>query len=161
MHDSRIIANRFIELARADRRFFTPMQLLKLVYIAHGWMLGLYARPLIRDEIQAWQYGPVIPTIYNEVRSYRGAAIDRELNAPDEDLDPAEADIVRQVYQQYGYMSGIQLSAITHAAGTPWSDMYEPGAFGIPIRNDLIQEHYQSLLRQRAAAAAAAATQPH
>lgn len=35
MHDSRIIANRFLELAERNGDTLTPMQVLKLVYIAH------------------------------------------------------------------------------------------------------------------------------
>src|SRR5437870_2146380 len=42
MHDSRTVANHFLRLAREKGDFLTPMQVLKLVYIAHGWMLGLY-----------------------------------------------------------------------------------------------------------------------
>ncbi|MBV9510077.1 MAG: DUF4065 domain-containing protein, partial [Caulobacteraceae bacterium] len=82
MHDSRTVANRFLELARERGQMLTPMQLLKLVYIAHGWMLGLAGRPLIRDEVQAWQYGPVIPPLYNAVRSYRRDPVSQSLAQP-------------------------------------------------------------------------------
>lgn len=150
MHDSRVIANRFIELARADRGAFTPMQLLKLVYIAHGWMLGLYGRPLIKDDIQAWQYGPVIPRLYNEVREYKGSPVTKSIaNVSGEAIDRQEDSIIEQVYDRYGHMSGIDLSAITHAPNTPWSQTYVPGVFATPIGNDLIQHHYQHLIRQR------------
>ena len=57
MFESLTVADGFLELSRERHRALTPMQLLKLVYIAHGWRLGLYGKPLIRDEIQAWQYG--------------------------------------------------------------------------------------------------------
>jgi uncharacterized phage-associated protein len=56
------VANRFLELAEAEGRSLTPLQLMKLVYIAHGWMLGIHQRPLIKDHIEAWKLGPVIPT---------------------------------------------------------------------------------------------------
>ncbi len=31
------------------------MQLIKLVYLCHGWTMGLYSRPLI-ENVEAWQY---------------------------------------------------------------------------------------------------------
>lgn len=31
------VANEFIGLGKQDNKHFTPMQLLKLTYIAHGW----------------------------------------------------------------------------------------------------------------------------
>ncbi|WP_131993555.1 type II toxin-antitoxin system antitoxin SocA domain-containing protein [Dokdonella fugitiva] len=40
------------------------MQLLKLVYLCHAWTLGLLGRPLLREEVQAWRYGPVFPALY-------------------------------------------------------------------------------------------------
>jgi len=121
------------------------MQLLKLVYIAHGWSLGLYGLPLIRDEVQAWQYGPVIPQLYNRIRNYRSMPITHDIRSFDNDLSPREADLVRQVFQIYGDKSGPELSRITHAEGTPWRKTYVPGSFGLTIPNDLIEDHYKRL----------------
>lgn len=148
MKDSKTVANRFLELAEQAGDTLTPMQLLKLVYIAHGWMLGLNGRPLIRDEVQAWQYGPVIPRLYNAVRDFRSNPIVGRIGAPDEVLTAAEDDIVRQTYNVYGKYSGPALSRITHASGTPWSLTYRPGAFGVVMSNDLIEDHYQRLAQR-------------
>lgn len=146
MHDSRTIANRLLQLARAGGKPLTPMQVLKLVYIAHGWMLGLYGRPLIRDDVQAWQYGPVIPKLYNAMRSYGGGVVTSEITAPaNDDLDGQEEDIVRQVFELYGSKTGPALSRLTHADGTPWDLTYEPGSFGLVIPTDTIRDHYVRL----------------
>ena len=53
----------------------TPMQLLKLVYIAHGHMLGEHGMPLLDEPIQAWQYGPVVNSVYQAVRHYGSAPV--------------------------------------------------------------------------------------
>ena len=146
MHDSRTVANRFLDLAAKAQDYLTPMQVLKLVYIAHGWMLGLYGRPLIRDDVQAWQYGPVIPTLYNEMREYRSAPVTRQLRSPSHDaLSATEDDLVCQVYKIYGKKSGPALSRLTHAEGTPWALTYRPGTFGLVIPTDIIEDHYQQL----------------
>lgn len=141
------IADRFLGLAQAQGGALTPMQVLKLVYIAHGWMLGLYGRPLIDDEIQAWQYGPVIPRLYNVMRKFKAGHVKGPLAASTETLSSQESDIVRQVYEIYGAMSGPALSRMTHAAGTPWQRTYTDGVFGIPIPNDIIEDHYASRAR--------------
>lgn len=145
MHDSRVVANRFLELAKSAGDSLTPMQLLKLVYIAHGWMLGLYGRPLIRDRVEAWQYGPVIPKLYNHIRGYRSHPVDRTIPAPNETLAPHESSIVKQVYDIYGAMTGPALSRLTHASQTPWDLTYMPDEFGIEISNDIIEDHYRRL----------------
>ncbi len=145
MHDCRAVANRFLDLAWKSGDALTPMQVLKLVYIAHGWMLGLYGRPLIRDEVQAWQYGPVIPVLYNAMRDYGGAPVTAQLRAEREDFTEFESDIISQTYAEYGAKSGPALSRLTHADGTPWDLTYRPGAFGIVIPTDLIEDHYRQL----------------
>jgi len=143
MHDSKVVANRFLERAVENGDAITPMQLLKLVYIAHGWMLGLYGRPLIRDDVQAWQYGPVIPKLYNAIRQFRSQPVHGPIHAPTEELDQQEASIVDQVYEIYGHLSGPQLSRMTHADNTPWQLTYKPGEFGLVISNDVIEDHYR------------------
>ncbi|MFM9978412.1 MAG: Panacea domain-containing protein [Sphingomonadaceae bacterium] len=155
MKSSLVVANRFLQLAEARGDSLTPMQLLKLVYIAHGWMLGLHGRPLVSDEVQAWQYGPVIPALYAKLRSYKGNSVSEPISVVNdhEVLDLVEDDIIEQVYDLYGSLSGMALSRITHAKGTPWSQIYEIGSFGRVIPIDLIEDHYRRLDKNRAATA--------
>ena len=150
MHDSRTIANEFLRLAEADRNTLTPMQLLKLVYIAHGWHLGLFGRPLIRDSVEAWQYGPVIPRLYEDVRRFRGAPITDFLPTPlrRDPLSEEDERFLADVYERYGRRDGLELSRLTHARGTPWSRVYEDGTFGRTISDDLVQAYYEDLAQK-------------
>jgi len=143
--DSRDVANYILELAEQKGDSLTPMQLLKLTYIAHGWFYGIHGRPLISDPVEAWQYGPVIPMLYEAIKSYRGAAITNKIRRHNAQqvLDADEQDIVSQVYDAYGKFTGPQLSNMTHAGGTPWALTYVPGSFGLRIPDDLIEDHYR------------------
>lgn len=145
MHDSRAVANSFLSMAQKAHDTMTPMQVLKLVYIAHGWMLGLYGRPLIKDRIEAWQYGPVIPRLYDEVRRFGSQPVAFPIGAAQESFTEQEADVIKQVYKLYGQKSGIELSRLTHQSGSPWDQTYEPGSFGLTISNDLIEDHYRQM----------------
>lgn len=149
MADARIVANRFLELARQRGRTLTPMQLLKLVYIAHGWTLGLTAEPLIDQRVEAWQYGPVIRELYNSTRQYGGGAITAPIPAFPGTLTPAQQGMIDQVYDLYGHLSGIALSNITHMPDTPWANTYTPGSFGDVIGNEVIAAHYRRLNSER------------
>jgi uncharacterized phage-associated protein len=151
MHDSATVANRLLELAGEAGKTLTPMQLLKLVYIAHGWALGLYGVPLIKDEVQAWQYGPVIPRLYNRIRKYRSQPVTSPIPSDDaDDLTPRNENLIEQIFRIYGSRTGPALSRITHADGTPWQKTYVPGSFGLVIPNDLIEDHYNSLANRAA-----------
>jgi uncharacterized phage-associated protein len=145
---ARAVANEFLRLAEEDGRALTPLQIIKLVYIAHGWMLALYQRPLITDRIEAWKYGPVIPHLYHDVKGYGAGSITgrlRDAFPQSKPLDPQETNLIRQVYNIYGRKNGVQLSELTHRSGTPWHITWRPDAMGIPISNDLIAEHYRRL----------------
>lgn len=152
MADSRTVANRFLRLAKAEGKGLTPMQVLKLVYIAHGWSLGIQGRALIDHPVQAWQYGPVIPQLYRAMKGYGGGFVTENLAEPEtpEHLDARATQLIDDVYRLYGHLTGIQLSRITHADNTPWSLTYRPDAQGEVIPPDLIADHYRRLAAERA-----------
>lgn len=41
MYDCLLIAKTLLKLAVREDKVLTPMQLIKLVYLSHGWALGL------------------------------------------------------------------------------------------------------------------------
>jgi uncharacterized phage-associated protein len=58
------IANAFLDRAKKDGKPLTNMKLQKLLYFAQGHSYGLRDKRLIEDDCQAWQYGPVYPSVY-------------------------------------------------------------------------------------------------
>ena len=56
------IANIYIGLANGlPNDNIDNFKVNKLCYYAQGWSLAKLGYPLFDDEIEAWQYGPVIP----------------------------------------------------------------------------------------------------
>lgn len=143
------VANEFIRLGRQEGKRFTPMQLLKLVYITHGWMLGFFNKPLINENIEAWKYGPVIPDLYQAVKRYGGNEVEEEIPAAaHQELTSEEKSVINFVYKKYGELGGIRLSMITHQPGTPWSRIFSHEGWGDVITNDVIREHYAELCKK-------------
>jgi len=127
----------------------TPMQLIKLVYVAHGYMLGKYGRPLLDEPVQAWQYGPVVPTVYRAVKDYQSAPVERVVGAAQGVVfSDKERDVMDNVARTYGKYTGIVLSSATHRPGTPWQRTWELAGKNAPISNDLIENFYANMLRQ-------------
>ena len=159
-YDSRAIANYFLDLAHASGRTLDPMQVQKLVYFAHGWNLALNHAPLIDDTVEAWQFGPVIPTLYHEFKHFgRGPITSKasslrfidgdklEFEEPTLERGPATRavrDLLDAIWQAYGAFTGVQLSNLTHEPGSPWHVTWHraEGRKNVDIPDELIQEHF-------------------
>ena len=146
-HKPTIVAQQLLWLAREGA--LTPMQVLKLAYMSHGWMLGLYGRPLLNESVEAWTYGPVVPSVYHAYKGYRGNHISAEPIDNTDQFDALEQNIMEQVWNVYGNYSGIQLSTLTHGQGTPWAVTRDRFGIGSIISNDLIEHHYRRLAANR------------
>ncbi len=140
------VAKYLLDQTRAAGFVVTPMQLLKLVYIAHGWMLGSHGRPLFNESVEAWQYGPVVPSVYQSLKRFGSSSVQCVDGAPEVQFDQDERAIMDFVSRNYGAANGVTLSAATHKAGTPWSVTWGSQSKSAPISNDLIQNFYASLI---------------
>jgi uncharacterized phage-associated protein len=157
------VANEFLAIAKTQEVALTPMKLQKLVFFAHGWCLALTGHPLIRERVEAWQYGPVIPSIYHELKEVgngpiTGPATDLVMHEgkiyfkavtlgdfPESEERNNAQEIIARVFAKYGRYSAIQLSNATHLEGTPWSQVYRQGERRVPIPNEIIKTYFEGL----------------
>jgi uncharacterized phage-associated protein len=157
-HSVLAIANEFIERARRQERALTPMQLQKLCYISHGYRLALAHVPLIRDVVEAWDYGPVYPELYQALKRYGSrpvsdlicennwAVLDHVRGQPvKEILSEDERGLLDGVFDAFGRLEAFRLSNLTHADGSPWAQTYRPNVTSIPIQNGLIERYFRDL----------------
>jgi uncharacterized phage-associated protein len=162
--DARAIANFFVSTALAKGDQITPLKLQKLVYFAQGWHLALADRPLIDEQVEAWRYGPVIPSVYRAFRDYGdnpivgptsylitkssgpGAKVVSIEDLEFEEIIPTIDDypeaakirpLLDRVWDIYGGYSAIQLSNITHQSGTPWDQVNREYNGEIPKGTDI------------------------
>lgn len=162
-YGSKAVANLLIDVAKGHGQKLDQMKLQKLVYISHGWNLAISGNPLISDQIQAWQYGPVIPVLYNEFKNCGSNPITdyaTEVNVDDSTLsisyepmfvdqdDSHTRNLISKIWEVYGKFTGPQLSNLTHMSGTPWDDKFK-NCPRSEIENDQIKEHFFQLAKQR------------
>jgi uncharacterized phage-associated protein len=144
-HDARAVANYFIRKAKEQGIRLSITQLVKLVYLAHGWHLGLYGKPLSRHGVEAWKFGPVIPVVYNAFRG-QGVYVEKEfpLPAAEQIFSEEEKSVMDDVLRMYGCHSPFQLTRITHRRGAPWDTVRAFGYFA-PIPDNIIRAYYRDL----------------
>lgn len=165
-YTAKAVANHFLDFGRTRKEEISPLRIQKLVYISHGWHLALSGgKPLVSDEyVEAWQYGPVFPSVYHEFKHYGASPIldyatEYELMGTNFKLvtprvEPDDVNAVAflgRVWKVYGDYSGLQLSGMTHAPGTPWDIVWKKnkGMRNVHIPNELIRKHYLRIMESR------------
>lgn len=125
------VANYFINRSRTDglQGSMTPMKLLKLVYYAHSWYVTIKNKPLLREPVEAWKYGPVVPKIYEEFSRFKASPVEdvgRDDNGNEIKFsatwgkDEENEKILSAVWDKYKNLTGTQLSALSHRPSEPW-----------------------------------------
>ena len=170
-YDARAIANYFLDVADAHGEQLSPLKIQKLVYFANGWHLALRNAPIIDEQVEAWPYGPVIPSLYRAFRKYGDQPISgRAERVVTESHDTWKTSLGRsrpsiddqrgwrsefakmflnRIWEIYGGYTAIQLSNLTHQEGTPWHTVFLENNGRIPKGTDIPQslmKHY--FLRQ-------------
>lgn len=155
--DSRAIANALLLKSREKYGLdkLTAMQLIKLVYLAHGWSLALLREPIVSRRPQAWQFGPVYPHIYKKVKG-RGSTPIRDLIKDGEGnayyphgITPQQDRLLDDILLSYGDMAAFNLSAITHKEGTPWDFAQKNLGLYQDIPEDVMKAHFEQLRDDR------------
>jgi uncharacterized phage-associated protein len=122
------------------------LKLQKLLYYSQAVHLVLNdGLPLFPEPIEAWDYGPVVPPVYREYKSY-GLEI---IPPPQEDsplnLTAAEIVSIDMSLAYFGEMSGLALMSSTHQEA-PWRQTYHPGWPSAEIPNALIYDYFKKTI---------------
>ncbi len=140
------VANYF--LASVDEEAgdsLSNLKLQKLCYYAQGYHLALRDKPLFSDEIQAWEHGPVIPSLYRAYRQFGAGPIPRPRNFdPIAALDADTRDILAEVNEVFGQFSASKLRNMTHAE-PPWLSAYQQGP-STAISHEAMRNYFSTLL---------------
>lgn len=146
-HDPKAVANELIRRGINDGRPLTHIEVQKLLYFWHGWMLGVFEQPLLDGEWEAWQYGPVLREVYFELNHYRGQPITEEIPGARTQLTNDE-DYVLNIVYGYRALGASTLIGISHSKGGPWDKVWHDGRKSAVISNEMgLYDHFTHLLR--------------
>ena len=125
------------------------LQLQKVLYLAQMIYMGRNdGEPLTQAKFEAWDYGPVEPTVYRKVRMFGSAPIQdvffEALNFKNE--SPRKRFLDEACEYLLPLRAG-QLVEIIHWNGGAWAKYYEPGIRGINIPNADILREYSDRIR--------------
>lgn len=124
---STVLCNNILFRGIRDNVKITPMKLQKLMYFVCRDYAKLYGTSPISEQFEVWQYGPVLPSVYSEFKSFRSSPITKyatDVNGNafmvSENDNPALAGVIDAVWRKHQSKTGIELSRITHQPESGW-----------------------------------------
>jgi uncharacterized phage-associated protein len=138
------IANKILAKASFSDsgELISNMKLQKLLYYQQGFHLAYFGAPLFGEEIEAWTYGPVVPSVYDFYKGYNNQGI--KYGGEVIKLSPKEEALFDAVYKTYGEFSAIGLMNLSHSE-KPWKDT--PIAKGSIINHDKMKDFFLKKLK--------------
>ncbi len=146
------IANYFIDKVKEIDNF----KLNKFVYSAYGIGSAYYNLELFKDEIQAWEHGPVIPEVYCKFKNYGNKNIKEKyyflkngkktipsiIDNASSSLQRKTEEILDTVIEIYSSMSKKYFYDEFHDENSPWARLYKPNIKNIKIPKEEIKAYY-------------------
>ena len=144
------VAKYFIYLAsqavvgdKGEREGITNLKLQKILYFAQAYYLAKLGRPLFKDPIEAWTYGPVVPTVYQAYRRHKSDPIMSDKDTTT--LSAEDKEQLKKIWDSFGGYSASRLVDIAHAH-EPWKKAFESDSK--EISHAVLADYYRPLLNK-------------
>lgn len=157
MRDGREVANYILDYAEQNGISVTNLGLQKITYFCHVWFLVSVNKPLIKQNFEAWEFGPVLPYLYRFFKepgdqkiTTRATKLDPETGnnvIAKINIDNGEESLLESIVSFYSKLSVNQLVEQSHVSGGPWHEVWhheEKVNPGMQISNQAIIKFYTS-----------------
>jgi Uncharacterized phage-associated protein len=145
-----ILSNNILQRGFNEGVEITPMKLQKLLYFIASDYAKENNMQLFSEPFEVWQYGPVLPSVYGEFKSFGGKPIleyskiaDGSAKAYVEEQAPKLTSIINNIWEQYKGFSGQSLSAITHKDHSGWSNAFYSSREKLTLEDMKADETYR------------------
>ena len=122
------------------------LDLQKLLYLAHMVRLGRTGESLIDGGFEAWNYGPVQPSLYHRAKVFGSDPVGNVFHTAGPVVPGQDLDAIQEISEQLKGAAPGKLVAITHWEQGAWAKHYHPSYRGMPIPNEDIQQEYLDMM---------------
>lgn len=146
MYDVLDISRYVINYSNQENYDISNLKLQKLLYFIQAYFLITKKAPCFKEDIEAWDFGPVVPSAYYKYRLFGGSNIPSittytiiEKNSDDISqskiksakydkacIASCDAKLIEDVINKFSNYSASDLVEITHRQN-PWKNAYENG----------------------------------
>lgn len=139
MRSALALSKYIIGLCTVEKKPISNLQLQKILYYIQREFLrkGTEAFP---EEIQAWQFGPVVPVVYKNYCAFGSRSISMQYTIDVDDYLPGEICLINRIVRVKREKNPWELVRETHQRGRAWSITYSHyGNTNATISKELIK----------------------
>ena len=119
----------------------SQLKLQKMLYLADMVYVGANGCSMFDENYEAWDYGPVLPSVYQKTKAFGAKPIPNVFHTID-DLPEDMAPYIENAWESLRGQSPGELVANTHWEHGAWAKVYKPGVKGITLKlADIINEY--------------------
>lgn len=129
------VSNSVLRVAQRDGVAISPMKLQKILYFLASEYYKDTHTVLISEPFQAWKFGPVLNSVYQQFKRFGAKSIteygrdeDGDIFAVHSESNPTFAQCLERVWGVTRDLTAAQLSKITHFEGSAWFQTFTTGA---------------------------------
>ena len=122
----------------------SDLALQKLLYYAQGYYIACFNKPLFKENIEAWEHGPVIREVYKEYKKYDYKPIPKYKFTKDEkkQFSEEEKSIIEFIFDKLSGYPAKQLEYKTHRE-RPWLETYSRNEKNKVITYDKLKNSFE------------------
>ena len=122
----------------------SDLALQKLLYYAQGYYIACFNKPLFKEDIEAWEHGPVVRDVYKEYKKYDYKPIPKyEITEEGKkQFDEKQKNVIEFVFDNMSGYSAKQLEYKTHRE-RPWLETYSKDKKNKIITYDKLKNFFE------------------
>jgi len=151
LNSAATVAKTFLQVAEQGDYFLTNTKLQNLVYLAHHIHLAAYKTPLFNEKIEAFDFGPVICNLYNELKIIGNKIVPFDFFQQKKDLvggNGSPGMAIAAIWKSYGHYSEKQLHTVVTKEETPWHTVWHQENFA-QIPDELAITYYKNSITKK------------
>ena len=120
------VAKYIINKCTSDGKLITNLQLQKILYYVQMYFLKNQKRAIFSDEIEAWQFGPVIREVYDYFCG-SGAMTIYYIQIGGSNIAYEDAILIDKIVEEKRDLNPWKMVKDTHEKGKAWDLIYQDG----------------------------------
>ena len=139
MYDVQDVAEYIITYSEVKDYGISNLKLQKIFYLIQAYFLIQTKKPCFLEEIEAWDFGPVIPEVYRKYKQFGSTNIQarcRNLEEIQKEFKKEDRKRIEEVVDRFAVFSAADLTTLTQNQA-PWNNAFGSGEKVIRCENIL------------------------